>query len=127
MEDALEDQLEDSIDERENDIHAENIHMENHVEPPVIQQEIEEGRPKRQRMQPRHFSEYQVKLPPFIDHTQPTSDQESSTEEVYMKIPQGFLAKDETRLDGHSIPPDEGDTAIFPKCDESDLVVVFGA
>nr|GEY72543.1 hypothetical protein [Tanacetum cinerariifolium] len=30
-------------------------------------------------------------------------------------------------LDGHPIPPDEGDTAIFPKCDESDLVVVFGA
>nr|GFA37912.1 reverse transcriptase domain-containing protein [Tanacetum cinerariifolium] len=30
-------------------------------------------------------------------------------------------------LDGHSIPPDEGDTAILPKCDESDLVVVFGA
>nr|GEY74147.1 reverse transcriptase domain-containing protein [Tanacetum cinerariifolium] len=32
-----------------------------------------------------------------------------------------------TLLDGHSIPPDEGDTAILPKCDESDLVVVFGA
>nr|GFB10649.1 putative reverse transcriptase domain-containing protein [Tanacetum cinerariifolium] len=30
-------------------------------------------------------------------------------------------------LDGHSIPPDEGDTAILPKCDESDLVVVFRA
>nr|GEW38074.1 reverse transcriptase domain-containing protein [Tanacetum cinerariifolium] len=32
------------------------------------------------------------------------------------------------RLDGHSIPPDEGDTAILPKCDESDLVVnwVYG-
>nr|GEV00031.1 putative reverse transcriptase domain-containing protein [Tanacetum cinerariifolium] len=31
-------------------------------------------------------------------------------------------------LDGHSIPPDEGDTAILPKCDESDLVVhwVYG-
>nr|GEX88959.1 putative reverse transcriptase domain-containing protein [Tanacetum cinerariifolium] len=29
-------------------------------------------------------------------------------------------------LDGHSIPPDEGDTAILPKCDGSDLVVVFG-
>nr|GEZ33103.1 hypothetical protein [Tanacetum cinerariifolium] len=28
-------------------------------------------------------------------------------------------------LDGHSIPPDEGDTAILTKCDESDLVVVF--
>nr|GEX74882.1 hypothetical protein [Tanacetum cinerariifolium] len=27
-------------------------------------------------------------------------------------------------LDGDSIPPDEGDTAILPKCDESDLVVV---
>nr|GEV13730.1 retrovirus-related Pol polyprotein from transposon opus [Tanacetum cinerariifolium] len=27
-------------------------------------------------------------------------------------------------LDGHPIPPDEGDTAILPKCDESDLVVV---
>nr|GEW20916.1 hypothetical protein [Tanacetum cinerariifolium] len=79
MEDAFEDQLEDSIDERENDIHAKNIHMENHVEPPVIRQEIEEGRPKRQRMQPRHFNEYQVKLPPSIDHTQPTFDQESST------------------------------------------------
>nr|GEZ20409.1 hypothetical protein [Tanacetum cinerariifolium] len=26
-------------------------------------------------------------------------------------------------LDGHPIPPDEGDTVIFPKCDESDLVV----
>nr|GEY03298.1 hypothetical protein [Tanacetum cinerariifolium] len=26
-------------------------------------------------------------------------------------------------LHGHSIPPDEGDTAILPKCDESDLVV----
>nr|GEY07904.1 hypothetical protein [Tanacetum cinerariifolium] len=26
-------------------------------------------------------------------------------------------------LDGHSIPPDEGDTAILPKCDESDVVV----
>nr|GEX90136.1 ribonuclease H-like domain-containing protein [Tanacetum cinerariifolium] len=32
----------------------------------------------------------------------------------------------ERDLDGHSIPPDEGDTAILPKCDESDLVVVFG-
>nr|GEZ29722.1 hypothetical protein [Tanacetum cinerariifolium] len=30
-------------------------------------------------------------------------------------------------LDGHPIPPDEGDTAILPKCDESDLVVLFGA
>nr|GFA47687.1 hypothetical protein [Tanacetum cinerariifolium] len=30
-------------------------------------------------------------------------------------------------LDGHPIPPDEGDMAIFPKCDESDLVVVLGA
>nr|GEV40352.1 putative reverse transcriptase domain-containing protein [Tanacetum cinerariifolium] len=32
------------------------------------------------------------------------------------------------KLDGHSIPPDEGDTAILPKCDESDLVVnrVYG-
>nr|GEV08771.1 putative reverse transcriptase domain-containing protein [Tanacetum cinerariifolium] len=31
-------------------------------------------------------------------------------------------------LDGHPIPPDEGDTAILPKCDESDLVVnrVYG-
>nr|GEU68584.1 hypothetical protein [Tanacetum cinerariifolium] len=28
------------------------------------------------------------------------------------------------KLDGHPIPPDEGDTAILPKCDESDLVVV---
>nr|GEX00893.1 putative reverse transcriptase domain-containing protein [Tanacetum cinerariifolium] len=28
------------------------------------------------------------------------------------------------KLDGHSIPPDEGDTTILPKCDESDLVVV---
>nr|GEX33914.1 reverse transcriptase domain-containing protein [Tanacetum cinerariifolium] len=34
---------------------------------------------------------------------------------------------EEIKLDGHSIPPDEGDTAILPKCDESDLVVVFGA
>nr|GEV69655.1 zinc finger, CCHC-type [Tanacetum cinerariifolium] len=31
-------------------------------------------------------------------------------------------------LDGHLIPPDEGGTAILPKCDESDLVVnwVYG-
>nr|GEV48614.1 hypothetical protein [Tanacetum cinerariifolium] len=29
------------------------------------------------------------------------------------------------KLDGHSIPPDEGDTAILPKCDESDLVVII--
>ncbi|GKA67148.1 putative RNA-directed DNA polymerase [Tanacetum coccineum] len=41
-------------------------------------QEIEEGRPKRQRTQPRHLSDYQVKLPPSIDHTQPASSQESS-------------------------------------------------
>ncbi|GJV99527.1 putative reverse transcriptase, RNA-dependent DNA polymerase, LTR copia-type gag-polypeptide [Tanacetum coccineum] len=147
MENVLEDQLEDLIDERENvqsgNIHAENIYMENHVEPPVIQQEIEEGRPNRQRTQPRHFSEYQVKLSPSIDHTQSTSDQESSTKEamrkeihaleknrtwtleqlpkgkkaidskwvykiklklndlekeVYMKIPQGFSTKYETRV-----------------------------
>nr|GEZ76816.1 zinc finger, CCHC-type [Tanacetum cinerariifolium] len=29
-------------------------------------------------------------------------------------------------LDRHPIPPDEGDTAIFPKCDESDLFVISG-
>nr|GEU79333.1 retrovirus-related Pol polyprotein from transposon TNT 1-94 [Tanacetum cinerariifolium] len=31
-------------------------------------------------------------------------------------------------LDGHPIPPDEGDTVILPKCDESDLVMnwVYG-
>nr|GEU67500.1 reverse transcriptase domain-containing protein [Tanacetum cinerariifolium] len=29
-------------------------------------------------------------------------------------------------LDDHSIPPDEGDTAILPKCDESDLFVISG-
>nr|GEZ01864.1 hypothetical protein [Tanacetum cinerariifolium] len=28
-----------------------------------------------------------------------------------------------SQLDGHSAPPDEGDTAILPKCVESDLVV----
>nr|GEY95207.1 reverse transcriptase domain-containing protein [Tanacetum cinerariifolium] len=35
---------------------------------------------------------------------------------------------EEIKLDGHSILPDEGDTAILPKCDESDLVVnrVYG-
>ncbi|PWA49460.1 reverse transcriptase, RNA-dependent DNA polymerase, Gag-polypeptide of LTR copia-type [Artemisia annua] len=64
VEDVLEDKPEDLIDERENvqsgNIHAENIHMESHVEPPVVQQEIEEGRPKRQRTQPRHFNEYQL-------------------------------------------------------------------
>nr|GEU77433.1 alpha/beta hydrolases superfamily protein [Tanacetum cinerariifolium] len=31
------------------------------------------------------------------------------------------------RVGWSPLPPDEGDTAIFPKCDESDLVVVFGA
>ncbi|GJV91642.1 putative gag-pre-integrase domain, LTR copia-type gag-polypeptide [Tanacetum coccineum] len=53
MEDVLEEQPEDLVEEEQNmqsvNIHAENIHMENHVEPPVIQQEIEEGRQKRQR------------------------------------------------------------------------------
>ncbi|GKB76985.1 integrase [Tanacetum coccineum] len=65
MEEVLEEQPEDLVEVRENmqsdNIHAENMHMENHVEPPVIEQEIEEGRPKRQRTQPRHLSDYQGK------------------------------------------------------------------
>nr|GEV20817.1 hypothetical protein [Tanacetum cinerariifolium] len=40
---------------------------------------------------------------------------------------ENYRNNDVEMLDGHPIPPDEGDTAILPKCDESDLVVVFGA
>ncbi|GJW56648.1 putative reverse transcriptase, RNA-dependent DNA polymerase, LTR copia-type gag-polypeptide [Tanacetum coccineum] len=72
MEDVLEDQPEDLIDERENvqsgNIHAENIYMENHVEPPVIQQEIKEGRPK-------NTTETLHRVPTFLsainDHDEP--------------------------------------------------------
>nr|GEY70593.1 putative reverse transcriptase domain-containing protein [Tanacetum cinerariifolium] len=39
----------------------------------------------------------------------------------------GYVLMQRGKLAGHSIPPDEGDTAILPKCDESDLVVIFGA
>nr|GEU40079.1 putative reverse transcriptase domain-containing protein [Tanacetum cinerariifolium] len=42
------------------------------------------------------------------------------------KYPYLFTSTSSAVFDGHPIPPDEGDTAILPECDESDLVVVFG-
>nr|GFA09694.1 retrovirus-related Pol polyprotein from transposon TNT 1-94 [Tanacetum cinerariifolium] len=40
---------------------------------------LKKGDRKDRRMQPKHSSDYEVKLPPSIDHTQPASNQESST------------------------------------------------
>ncbi|KAJ9538497.1 LOW QUALITY PROTEIN: hypothetical protein OSB04_031230 [Centaurea solstitialis] len=51
--------------------------MENHQEPLIVQQETVVG--KRQKTQPSHLSDYQVKFPPSIDHMQPAPSQESST------------------------------------------------
>lgn len=83
MESIFEEQPESSVEEEQgmqsNSTHDEDIHIENHVEPPVIQQEIEEERQRRQRKQPGHLRDYQVRLPPSIDHTQPVSSQASST------------------------------------------------
>ncbi|GKB70227.1 putative RNA-directed DNA polymerase [Tanacetum coccineum] len=42
--------------ENENNIHVEEVHMESHVGTPTVQQEVEEGRQKRQRMQPKHLT-----------------------------------------------------------------------
>ncbi|KAJ0546332.1 putative RNA-directed DNA polymerase [Helianthus annuus] len=36
-------------------------------------------RPKRNKSRPKHLDGYEVNLPPFVDHEQPTSNQESST------------------------------------------------
>lgn len=56
--------------EEENDIHLE----ETHEEIPTVQQEFKEERQTRKRTQPRHLSDYHVKLPPSLDHTQPVSN-----------------------------------------------------
>ncbi|KAJ0808457.1 putative RNA-directed DNA polymerase [Helianthus annuus] len=40
---------------------------------------VAQGREKRTRTRPAHLKDYDVRLPPSIDHTPPASDQESST------------------------------------------------
>ncbi|KAK9055092.1 hypothetical protein SSX86_026172 [Deinandra increscens subsp. villosa] len=47
--------------------------------PHFQENETTEARPKRAKAPPKHFSEFIVKLPPSIDHTQPTSNSEGST------------------------------------------------
>ncbi|KAJ0845012.1 putative RNA-directed DNA polymerase [Helianthus annuus] len=57
------------------EVGLENIEEETGPDP----EHMSEPRPKRTRIQPRHLQDFDVQLPPSIDHTQPTSNQESST------------------------------------------------
>lgn len=79
---SMEEQLEEIVEEEQNmesNTNNNDVHMGTNEEPHINQQESIGGRQKRQKAQPKHLSDYQVKLPPSINHMQPTSNQESST------------------------------------------------
>ncbi|CAI9276838.1 unnamed protein product [Lactuca saligna] len=77
--------LQDDENLHENDIH-ENTHAISDDDPPrhhentsEFQAPVEPTRPTRIRSQPSHLKDYAVKLPPSIDHANPSHDQASST------------------------------------------------
>ncbi|XP_021995106.1 uncharacterized protein LOC110892024 [Helianthus annuus] len=67
-----------------NNTHIAEHEMQNTVGPSeqntsVREEENAQVRPSRVRTQPARFNDYNVKLPPSIDHTRPTANQSSST------------------------------------------------
>ncbi|KAK1416343.1 hypothetical protein QVD17_32133 [Tagetes erecta] len=65
------------MQDNENEVHVHDEVV--NEEPPIMHKEIEEGRSKRNITMPKYLNDYQVKLPPSIDRTQPDSNQGSST------------------------------------------------